>query len=213
MAWLASSFIPLRPKQVAEIVGFKSPDFVLQICYTLLVTILDDEVDQVIKFAHFSVKEFIVVKSLESETSWYQFPRYLGHRTVAIATLRNLLAQRWNPLSSHRPPSPHSTAPWNNGFSYFLLTYFIITAFITLVLAAATIRVYYRYPYDSDARFVAIGLSHIKDEKKREARRDELAKTIGDMLWEGGYLYIRMPDSGCQEEKRGEAVRFCSVVL
>lgn len=92
MMWLAMSFEPLKVEQVAAIVGFRASYFVVKICTTLLVTIIDEYTTQVIKLAHFSVKEFLIVKlSGEISMQWYRFSAELANRNIAFTALEALL--------------------------------------------------------------------------------------------------------------------------
>ncbi|ETS79964.1 hypothetical protein PFICI_07493 [Pestalotiopsis fici W106-1] len=91
MMWLAVSLEPLAAEQIAAVVGFRDPDFVLQICSTLLVTIIDEDTTRIIKLAHFSVKEFLVLKLYENSTQWYRFTMEYANKSIALFALQGLL--------------------------------------------------------------------------------------------------------------------------
>lgn len=91
MMWLAVSLQPLDTNQIAAIVGFRDSDYVLQICSTLLVTIIDEDTTKIIKLAHFSVKEFLVIHLQEKSTHWYRFTTESANSNVASLALDALL--------------------------------------------------------------------------------------------------------------------------
>ncbi|KAH8197326.1 hypothetical protein TruAng_008492 [Truncatella angustata] len=91
MKWLTVSIEPLDTNQIAAVVGFRSSDYVLDICSTLLVTVIDEDTTQIIKLAHFSVKEFLIVKLHENSTHWFHFSSELANNAVAVAALQALL--------------------------------------------------------------------------------------------------------------------------
>ncbi|KAI1856210.1 hypothetical protein JX265_011722 [Neoarthrinium moseri] len=93
MMWLAVSYQPLSVNQVASIVGLIQPGFVVKICTTQLVTILDaNATTQFVKLAHFSVKEFLIKKlGEEVHIPWYQFSSELANQHVAVTAIEALL--------------------------------------------------------------------------------------------------------------------------
>lgn len=109
MQWLAMSLQPLTTEQVATVTGFRAPDFVVRRCTSLLVTIIHENTLKVIKLAHFSIKEFIIIR-LHKETSrqWYQFSSKLAHKDVAITALEALL----DPEGRLRPILHYAARHW-----------------------------------------------------------------------------------------------------
>ncbi|KAF7539331.1 hypothetical protein G7054_g2214 [Neopestalotiopsis clavispora] len=108
MMWLAFSLEPLAADQIAAIAGFRNPDYVLQICSTLLVTIIDEDTTKIIKLAHFSVKEFLVLKTYETSTQWYRFTMEHANRSIALFTLEGLL----QPQHQVRNILPYAARYW-----------------------------------------------------------------------------------------------------
>lgn len=93
MMWLAVALEPLGAEQIAAVAGFRDPDYILQICSTLLVTIIDEDTSRIIKLAHFSVKEFLVPKLYENSTQWYRFTMEHANKSIALFALRRLMHQ------------------------------------------------------------------------------------------------------------------------
>ncbi|KAH6714697.1 hypothetical protein BKA61DRAFT_446302, partial [Leptodontidium sp. MPI-SDFR-AT-0119] len=78
----------------------------LRICTSFLVTIIDDETSQTIKLAHFSVKEYLILRKVEKEgLCQYLFSSQLAHHTVAKMTLDYMLdtnrSVKCEPLSQY----------------------------------------------------------------------------------------------------------------
>ncbi|KAH8757966.1 hypothetical protein F5883DRAFT_619843 [Diaporthe sp. PMI_573] len=92
MRWLAVSLEPLSSRQIAAVVGYRAPEFVNRVCTSLLVTSIIKNTDDIITLAHFSVKEFLIVRLHEEASSrWYQFSSELAHREIALTALEALL--------------------------------------------------------------------------------------------------------------------------
>ena len=98
LMWLATSLRPLKLDEIAAAVSIPHPEFVLRICPSMLVTFNHEHTDKVIKLAHFSVKEYLVLEkhkeSKESEDEGefgYQFSNELAHATIGEATISYLL--------------------------------------------------------------------------------------------------------------------------
>lgn len=48
-------------EEIAAVVSFLFAQDVLELCTSLLVTVIDKEVNQTIKLAHFSIKEYLIL--------------------------------------------------------------------------------------------------------------------------------------------------------
>ncbi|KAL2833717.1 hypothetical protein BDW59DRAFT_179437 [Aspergillus cavernicola] len=83
------SAVPLDTKTVAATASLRAPDLVVKICTTSLVTV---NAEDMIKLAHFSVKEFLVIQNAESP-HWSRFSAIKGHTVLARKTVDALLAQ------------------------------------------------------------------------------------------------------------------------
>ncbi|RAH77145.1 hypothetical protein BO86DRAFT_347911 [Aspergillus japonicus CBS 114.51] len=86
--WLTFSMKPLSQETVAEVAGFPSPDSVIEICTTQMVTL--NTGDGTIRLAHFSVKEFLLS---EQVTHWCHMSEILGHRLILDQMLTHILAE------------------------------------------------------------------------------------------------------------------------
>ncbi|CAG8982681.1 hypothetical protein HYALB_00000960 [Hymenoscyphus albidus] len=74
LIWLTCSLRPMTIEEIAAVASIKFPSEVLVVCTSLLVTIIDEKTDKTIKLAHFSVKEYLILKSEESKgLSQYRF--------------------------------------------------------------------------------------------------------------------------------------------
>ncbi|KAF3022400.1 hypothetical protein E8E14_003859 [Neopestalotiopsis sp. 37M] len=91
MMWLAAALEPLTADQIAAIAGFRDPEYVLRICSTLLVTVIDEDTTRIIKLAHFSVKEFLILKLNENSTQWYRFTMEHANKQIARFALKVLI--------------------------------------------------------------------------------------------------------------------------
>ncbi|PYI15098.1 hypothetical protein BO99DRAFT_263688 [Aspergillus violaceofuscus CBS 115571] len=87
--WLTFSMKPLSREAVAEVAGFPSPDSVIEICTTQMVTL--NTADGTIRLAHFSVKEFLLS---EQVTHWCHLSEMLGHRTILSQILSRILTEK-----------------------------------------------------------------------------------------------------------------------
>ncbi|PYH85573.1 hypothetical protein BO82DRAFT_429091 [Aspergillus uvarum CBS 121591] len=87
--WLTFSMKPLSREAVAEVAGFPSPDSVIEICTTQMVTL--NTADGTIRLAHFSVKEFLLS---EQVTHWCHLSEMLGHRAILSQILSRILTEK-----------------------------------------------------------------------------------------------------------------------
>ncbi|EHA23999.1 hypothetical protein ASPNIDRAFT_53269 [Aspergillus niger ATCC 1015] len=87
LTWLCFCARPLTLTEVAAAAGLGVPEDIIKICTTSFVTYrrMDDE----IRLAHFSVKEFLV--SSQSTGQWHQLSTLNGHAMLAKQNLRILL--------------------------------------------------------------------------------------------------------------------------
>ncbi|PYI25618.1 hypothetical protein BP00DRAFT_461676 [Aspergillus indologenus CBS 114.80] len=87
--WLTFSMKPLSREAVAEVAGFPSPDSVIEICTTQMVTL--NTADGTIRLAHFSVKEFLLS---EQVSHWCHLSEMLGHRAILSQILSRILTEK-----------------------------------------------------------------------------------------------------------------------
>ncbi|RAL12829.1 uncharacterized protein BO97DRAFT_450808 [Aspergillus homomorphus CBS 101889] len=90
LTWLTFSVKPLTQEDVAHVAGFPSPDSVIEICTTQLVTL--NTSDGTITLAHFSVKEFLLSERTSKVAKWYHMSEILGHRAILKQIFSHLLA-------------------------------------------------------------------------------------------------------------------------
>ncbi|RAK96066.1 uncharacterized protein BO80DRAFT_468932 [Aspergillus ibericus CBS 121593] len=100
LIWLSFSVRPLTMREAASAVGLLAPDRVVDICTTSFVTVgkpdssgESDGVEEYIRLAHFSVKEFLVPQGTACAKHWCQFSPSAGHLLIAEQTLSRLLDQ------------------------------------------------------------------------------------------------------------------------
>lgn len=81
--------------EIAAAVRLPHPEFVLRICTSILVTLIHENTDTVIKLAHFSVKEYLVSETekghIHGDSFNYQFSSNLAHATICDAAISYLL--------------------------------------------------------------------------------------------------------------------------
>ena len=89
--WLAYSIYPLRLRELASVASLPNPEAVLQICTSSLVSLDKD----VVKFDHFSVKEYLVsehrLASVAPTASSFYVPPMLAHLQIAGTCISTLL--------------------------------------------------------------------------------------------------------------------------
>ncbi|KAH0021690.1 pfs domain-containing protein, partial [Aureobasidium melanogenum] len=125
LIWLTSSFRELTSLEVAAAVSFPFVEDVLRICTSVLITVIDGDTRATIKLAHFTVKEFLIIREgCEEGLHWYRFTARLANccvTTQAIETVfglpaaesRNLLgyaSQFWPAHARQNDVMPGSTA-------------------------------------------------------------------------------------------------------
>jgi len=66
LVWLTSSFRELTSSEVVAFVGFPTIEDVLNICTSVLITMVDMNDQKVIKLTHFTVKEFLRLDGREA---------------------------------------------------------------------------------------------------------------------------------------------------
>ncbi|KAK6005165.1 hypothetical protein QM012_007944 [Aureobasidium pullulans] len=68
---------------VAAVVSFPFIEDVLRICTSVLITVIDGNTRDTIKLAHFTVKEFLIVREGADEgLHWYRFTTRLAHQSI-----------------------------------------------------------------------------------------------------------------------------------
>jgi hypothetical protein len=83
LIWLTTTFRELRSEEVAAVVGFNSADDVLRICKSIMVTVMDNGKGYIIRLAHYSVKEFLLVRHVQQRNQyWYQFTMDTAHYQI-----------------------------------------------------------------------------------------------------------------------------------
>jgi hypothetical protein len=88
LMWLTSSFRELTLSEVAAVVGFMSFKDVLKICPSSLVTVIDQGTRKTIKLAHFTVKEFLIVREgFGVDFRWYNFTARVANRCVTAQAI------------------------------------------------------------------------------------------------------------------------------
>jgi hypothetical protein len=91
LIWLTSSFRELTSSEVAAVVAFPFVEDVLRICTSVLITVIDGNTRETIKLAHFTVKEFLVIREgLEEGLRWYQFTARLANRCVTAQAVESV---------------------------------------------------------------------------------------------------------------------------
>ena len=87
LIWLTYSVQPLTLEELASAVGIPSPQKVLEICTSSLVSLQWDLIDErdVVKFDHFSVKEYLNSKKFQTspETAFFYASPVIAHLTIA----------------------------------------------------------------------------------------------------------------------------------
>jgi dephospho-CoA kinase len=78
-------------KEIAAIASFQIAQGVLELCTSLLVTIIDDEVNQTIKLAHFSVKEYLILTTQLETSLWYRFKNEQAQAVISEMAVTYLL--------------------------------------------------------------------------------------------------------------------------
>lgn len=120
LMWLACSFRPMTINEIAAAVGLPHPEFVLRICTSMLVTLIHEHTDTVIKLAHFSVKEYLVMETQKGNTNeesfGYQFSSELAHATIGNSTISYIIDTNTIDVSEQtvieKPLLPYSADYW-----------------------------------------------------------------------------------------------------
>ncbi|KAJ5995824.1 hypothetical protein N7481_002801 [Penicillium waksmanii] len=91
LMWISMSIVPVTLDTVAAAVHLPSPNHIINICTTSLVTV--NTADDTVKLAHFSVQEFLVLEDAQQPGSheWYQFSIPAAHYNLAVTALQCLL--------------------------------------------------------------------------------------------------------------------------
>src|SRR5271168_772581 len=105
---------------LAAAVSLRRPECALRICTSMLVTLIHEDTDKVIKLTHFSVKEYLVLKkpTVEDDKGGprYRFSNELAHATVAKETVKYLLQANNEDVSRQmtidKPLLPYSAQFW-----------------------------------------------------------------------------------------------------
>jgi hypothetical protein len=104
---------------LAAAVSLRRPEYALRIC-TSIVTLTHEDTGKIIKLAHFSVKEYLVLKKPTVEDDkggpWYRFSNEVAHATVARETVKYLLQANNEDVSRRmtidKPLLPYSAQFW-----------------------------------------------------------------------------------------------------
>ncbi|KAE8373008.1 hypothetical protein BDV26DRAFT_297356 [Aspergillus bertholletiae] len=89
LTWLSFSLEPLTVDTVTAAASLPFSDSVIQMCTTALVTI---SADNVIRLAHFSVKEFLISEDASRKVSFFHLSAELAHHTILDRLLSELHA-------------------------------------------------------------------------------------------------------------------------
>jgi len=106
--------------EIAAAAQLPHPEFVLRICTSILITLIHEDRDTVIKLAHFSVKEYLVSDAQKDhldETSFsYHFSSNLAHSTICNTSISYLLGTNDTKASEQlvidKPLLPYSADYW-----------------------------------------------------------------------------------------------------
>jgi hypothetical protein len=121
LIWLASSLRPLTLSELAAAVSLPRPEFALRICTSILVTLIDENIERFVKLAHFSVREYLLseVQILKKDkgVSQYRFSNELAHATVAERAVEYILGTNDmvfdRQTATNNPLLPYSTQYWH----------------------------------------------------------------------------------------------------
>ncbi|KAH8588547.1 hypothetical protein B0O99DRAFT_600681 [Bisporella sp. PMI_857] len=92
LMWLTSSRRPMTLQEIAVVASFDIAQGVLELCSSLLVTLIDENVNQTIKLAHFSVKEYLIITTQKQKLpSPYRFKNELAQAVISEMTVTYLL--------------------------------------------------------------------------------------------------------------------------
>ncbi|KAH6680743.1 hypothetical protein B0J14DRAFT_696095 [Halenospora varia] len=84
LMWLTSSYRQMTLDEIAATVSFRFAEDVLKVCSSLLITFIDEDTEKFVKLAHFSVKEYLVIRASEDNALLqYRFSSRLAHATIA----------------------------------------------------------------------------------------------------------------------------------
>jgi hypothetical protein len=94
LMWMTTSFRELTSSEVAAVMNLPSVEDVLEICQSVLVTVVDNGPNEErIKLAHFTVKEFLIVQEgFQVGLHWYQFTARLANCCVTTQLLELIFA-------------------------------------------------------------------------------------------------------------------------
>ncbi|OJJ42631.1 hypothetical protein ASPZODRAFT_76501 [Penicilliopsis zonata CBS 506.65] len=90
LTWLSFSLRPTTAKILLAVSSLPLAESIIQICTTALVTI---DTDNIIRLAHFSVKEFLISEAALNKTGWCHISKKLAHRAILDRLLSELHAQ------------------------------------------------------------------------------------------------------------------------
>jgi hypothetical protein len=90
LIWVTFSYLPLTLELLARLVNFFVPQSVIYVCTTSLITVSSYDL---VRLAHFSVKEFLVSSNSSEQQDWYQFSVSSGNLTIVDMSLSLLLKQ------------------------------------------------------------------------------------------------------------------------
>jgi hypothetical protein len=91
LIWLSFAIEPMTIEAVADAVSLQFPERVLKICTTSLITI--GVSDKLLRLAHFSVKEFLLLSNTTGNSFWAQFSADFAHLLLAENTIDCIIIQ------------------------------------------------------------------------------------------------------------------------
>lgn len=91
LIWLTSSSRELTSLEVATAVSFPFVEDVLRICTSVLITVIEGDTRDTIKLAHFTVKEFLIIREgFEEGPHWYRYTARLANRCVTTQAIETV---------------------------------------------------------------------------------------------------------------------------
>ncbi|KAH8798596.1 ankyrin repeat protein [Xylogone sp. PMI_703] len=91
LMWLCFSFQPVTLREIAAAVNLLRPEYALRICTSMLVTLIHENTDEVIRLAHFTVKEYLVLQKESENGSEFRFTDESAQASLANTTVKYLL--------------------------------------------------------------------------------------------------------------------------
>lgn len=91
LMWLTESLRPMTQEEIADVASCENPEELLGVLTSLLVTLIDEEDKRTFKLAHFSVKEYLIIKGADDKPPWYRFNDEQAHILISKMAVSLLL--------------------------------------------------------------------------------------------------------------------------